>query len=562
MNHPTPYTAEPLSDSDGINDIRIHIDGKVWHLWGRNGLARELDLAATVPYDTLPVLIGSGLGHCLRTLLERGLTVAVVDKEQDIEALTELRQEFADNPKVLWLDDATPQESLNTLTKWQADNQGKPFHPTALPLYIRLDRPYYGTLADTLKANAKADFWSQARYPKFESVTPRILFVDSHYFLCGEILTSLKRLDIEHQTIELDKSGVGSQDFIETLLRHVVDFKPDFVLTVNHFGLDREGKLAELLADLKLPLASWFVDNPHLILHQYDHPGSDNTAIFTYDAGNLDQMRARGFTNTHYLPLATDPSRFAPNKNATGLAEWTSDVSFVGNSMTEAVSNSLHNTVLPETLDQPYNEIAADFGSSGTPSVAEFLKEQHPDWYAALQTLPTLENRLALESLITWEATRQYRLRCVQQILKFSPLIVGDSGWNDQIDPMSGWRHLPSLDYYEDLPRFYPMSKINFNCTSRQMIGAVNQRVFDVPACGGFVLTDHREQMEDLFDLESEVAIYRDPEEIPGLVRRYLKDDHHRKMISENARKRILAEHTYEIRLSKLISIMRKTFTA
>ena len=77
-------------------------------------------------------------------------------------------------------------------------------------------------------------------------------------------------------------------------------------------------------------------------------------------------------------------------------------------------------------------------------------------------------------------------------ILDFNPLIVGDPGWKELLKGRDGWRYHSELSYYDDLPDFYPLSDINFNCTSQQMKGAVNQRVFDVPCCNGFLLTDHR----------------------------------------------------------------------
>lgn len=554
------YTAEAVAGPEGIADVRLLVNGKTWHLWGRFAETREKDLADKVPEDALPVLMGSGLGHALKALIEDGRSVAVVDRESEITRITGLKRIYATNPNVLWVDSDTPQKALDQLTRWQAENDSLPFAPVILPIYLRLDRDYYGVLADTLKASAQTDFWSQAQYPKFQHSTPRVLFIDSNYFLCGEILASMKRLSMEFRTIQLDQSGIGSQSFVESLLKSVIDFKPDFILTVNHFGLDRKGKLAGLLEELHLPLASWFVDNPHLILHEYAHPGTDNTAIFTYDAGNLAQMRNKGFPNVHYLPLATDPNRFKPGLANSSPPEWRADVSFVGNSMTDPVANCLRNAALPGHLQNEYETVATAFGKSGESSVEEYLKLNQPKWHAALTALPTTENRLALESLLTWEATRQYRLHCVRQTLDFAPLIVGDDGWKTLLDSRPGWRHLSGIDYYQDLPHFYPCSTVNFNCTSRQMVGAVNQRVFDVPACGGFLVTDYREQMEDLFDLGTEVAIYRSPADIPELIERHLKDRTARERISKAARVRILAEHTYEIRMKRLVSIMRSTF--
>ncbi|BDQ39099.1 hypothetical protein SYK_34590 [Pseudodesulfovibrio nedwellii] len=552
-----PYTAEPITTDGELTDIRIHRQGKVWHMWGRKSMERELALADSVPTGTLPVLIGSGLGHCLNALQRKGFPVAVVDKEQTVLDLTKA---ISQQDTILAINDTNPGKAFKRIVEWQAKHDDRPLHPVILPLYPRLDREYYGPILDTIKASNTSDFWSQTRYPKFQSTSPRVLFFDSNYFLCREILSAFDCLDIKYQTIPLNNRETGDQSFIEAILKAVIDFKPDFVLTVNHFGLDREGKLAELLANLNLPLASWFVDNPHLILFDYAHPSSDNTIIFSFDAGSTEAVRNKGFQHVHYLPLATDPARFVPGHDKTAPTQWHTDVSFVGNSMVRPVAESLDQANLPAHLAANYENVARHFGDSGETLIANFLETFHPDWHKTIANLPTKENRLASESLLTWEATRQYRLNCIKNILQYTPLIVGDTGWDTILPQGAKVRRLERLDYYEDLPRFYPASTINFNCTSRQMPGAVNQRVFDVPACNGFLITDHRDQMENLFDLDTEAVVYRDPEEIPHLIDQFLADPKKRKAISMAARKRILAEHTYEIRMTQLIKTMRQTF--
>ena len=559
MNRPSNYTAEAVPGPDGPRDVKVRFGDKTWHLWGRNGAEHEARIADDMAKDALPVLLGAGLGHCLHLLRERGLPVAVVDREEPIDRVTDLRARWKDDPAVLWLDHGTPDEIMARLEGWQTKNNGRTLAPVPLPLYLRLDREFYGFLSRELKG--AADFWNRARYPKFRSVKPRVLFFDSDYFLCREILGALEQLEVPCRVLPLEDTETGSGRFVETLLKTLVDFKPDFVLTVNHFGLDREGKLSGLLEELRLPLASWFVDNPHLILHEYAHPGTGNTILFSFDAGNLDMLRAKGFPNVHHLPLATDPSRFRPGAGKGAPRSWTADVSFVGNSMTGPVADALAKASLPADLTPDFRTVAGTFGASGEPEAIRFVEKHHPEWFAAHQNLPTPENRLAMESLLTWEATRQYRLDCVGRTLEFAPLIVGDAGWKAQLPADAGWHHLDRLDYYADLPRFYPLSKINFNCTSRQMIGAVNQRVFDVPACGGFLLTDYREQMEALFDLDREAVVFRTPEEIPDLIRELLQDEPRRKTVAEAARKRILSEHTYAARLDRLLEIVRATFS-
>ncbi|CCO24215.1 CgeB family protein [Maridesulfovibrio hydrothermalis] len=551
------YTVEPVSGCEGVSDVRIFIEGKKWHLWGRMGVERETVLAENISAGRLPVLFGAGLGICLEKMLESG-PVAVVDNDPLISQAGGADR-LRDHPDVTWVS-GDPASVLERVRLWRSENGGSPLEIVKIPLYLRLDRQWYAAIADTLEAEkdgSPVDFWGQVKYPKFRNEKPRVLFFNRPYFLTGEIKAAMERIGLSYCSIDIGTGDTVREGFVEDLLKSVVDFKPDFVLTVNHFGVDREGKLTDLLLKLKLPLASWFVDNPQLILYRYKNVSPELSAIFTYDAGNLDIMREKGFQNIFYLPLATDPQRFKPG--VAGKDKWRSEVSFVGNSMVDAVEKTIRESGVDGGLREQIFNIAAEFGEADELSVEKFLKNSHPDLLNEMEKFPTDEHRLSFEALITWEATRQYRLSCVKEVLQFNPLIVGDSGWHTLLQP-GGWRYLSSVDYYEDLPAFYPMSKVSFNCTSRQMKGAVNQRVFDVPACGGFVLTDYREQMDNLFDPDTEIISYKDVAEIPQMTEKWLADEGGRKKVSDAARKRIISEHTYEHRLINLMDKMRKTF--
>jgi spore maturation protein CgeB len=92
------------------------------------------------------------------------------------------------------------------------------------------------------------------------------------------------------------------------------------------------------------------------------------------------------------------------------------------------------------------------------------------------------------------------------------------------------------------------------------MRNAVNQRVFDVPASGGFLLTDYKQQLEEIMRVGSDVVCYRDKEEIPELIRFYLKHENLKEKIAQQGRKCILSEHTYSHRLKELCNHMRRHF--
>ncbi len=565
-SRPSCRSATPVFSEDGtLADVRIDVAGKIRHLTGRGGPDQELRILAPHeaherPEHCLPVLLGSGLGAALAELLKRHPgPVAVVDREAPILEATQLRQTFGHEQRLLWVVEQDLDNTLQQLTAWQLEHGGKPFLPLANPVYLRLDREYYGTLSEKLTASRRFDFWARARYPKFKDRLPRILLVTSQYFLMGEVITACRRLGVPHRFIDLNDREMGSVEFVEKLLTAVIEFKPDFVFTLNHLGVDREGVLIDLLERLELPLASWFVDNPHLILYLYHKVISPGTAIFTWDTDNIPTLKTLGFGNVFYLPLATDHLRFAPP--ARPVTHSVARVSFVGNSMHYKVGHRLKTSRPDRALLLRYREVAAAFSEHDEPSVRAFLAGHYPELVPHFEALDTAERRLAFEAMLTWEATRQYRKRCLEQTLPFDPLIVGDSGWRITFKHAPyPWHWRPELNYYEELPRFYPACDINFNCTSKQMKGAVNQRVFDIPATGSFVLTDWREQIENLFEPDSEVVCYRRPDEAPDLLRHYLRHPGARRAVATAARRRILAQHTYEHRLRTLIRIMRETF--
>ena len=89
---------------------------------------------------------------------------------------------------------------------------------------------------------------------------------------------------------------------------------------------------------------------------------------------------------------------------------------------------------------------------------------------------------------------------------------------------------------------------------------AVNQRVFDVPACGAFLLTDHQESIEGLFEAGKEIVTYRDPAEIPDLARFYLRDGSAREATAKKGRDRVLGEHTYRHRIDTMLRRLREVY--
>ena len=542
---------EAIRDLSGeLADVRAHVNGRVLAMLGPGGPDRELAPLRSISHDklqnSLPVLLGSGMGWALNEVLKIFAgPVAIVDREAAVLAMTRPLDSVAPEQasRVMLLSDGDSQKTLDRLRQWQMENGSKPLLPIALPFYLRLDRDYYGKIRDQLTASPES-FWSQAIFPRFRNKSPRILLITSKYFLMGELVRACQELGLDFRLLTLPDEEVGRSDFVRELLEACLSFKPDCCLTFNHMGVDREGVLMDLLSRLNLPLASWFVDNPHLIVHLYSCCVSPWAALFTYDADNVPSLKKAGFEHVRYLPLGTDPQRFNPrNRSLPAPADWDARLSFVANSMLNKVNARLKKLTLPPVLLRSFNTIAKAFISSRIFSVSDFLRHDFPDIWQVYEKLSDNEAKLGYETALTWRSTGIYRKDCVLRLMPYHPLLVGDDGWKRELaneTPVP--RYLEPISYYDELPRFYCHSQINFNCTSVQMKGAVNQRVFDVPACGAFVLSDWRPQMESLFE-PNEMAVFHHADEIP-----------------ERGRNRVLNCHTWSKRLRALLDDMRDIF--
>src|SRR4030042_758939 len=531
--------------------VTLHSPREAW---------KEADaLAAQAPCaPSRPLLaLGLGLGYHLLRLLPR------LDPEQ---YLIIVEQE----PEILWAAlntlDLTPllsrphtalvvhPDPLAVISHLQGhlhlgNGCGAPVfwgHPASL----RAANGFYQEVITAFQAPQVAP--SRARGLKKEKL--RVLVVNPDYFLIPEVSRAFQQLGHEPRLILFDKRQEEGEEVLQRILEGVADFSPDLVFTINHLGFDREGLLIEALNRLRLPSISWYVDRPAILLNLYAGPKSDLSYIFVWDPTYVPEVKSQGFSQVFTLPLATDPDIFYP-RPAADLGPWRTRVAFVGNSMIHPVAKKRERLpsspefleLCPQLLDayqaQPYRRLDLLLAGRGM--------EEHP----LIRQLTTAAYT-DLEAGIIWAATRDYRLSCVQRLAPFKPTIYGDNGWGELFgDP---FRLHPEVNYYDDLPLIYGATTINFNATSMQMKAAVNQRAFDGPAAGGFLLTDFKEQLAAVLDPGKESVCYHHPEEIPDLVRFYLHHPEARRQIIEGGRARVLREHTYRHRLQEMLAVLRR----
>ena len=98
----------------------------------------------------------------------------------------------------------------------------------------------------------------------------------------------------------------------------------------------------------------------------------------------------------------------------------------------------------------------------------------------------------------------------------------------------------------------YSRSRINLGFSSvadtTSGIKQVRLRDFEVPMSGGFYMVEHTAELEEFFDLGSEVVCYHGKEDLAQKVRYYLENDAERERIREAGLRRARCDHTWHRR--------------
>ncbi len=81
----------------------------------------------------------------------------------------------------------------------------------------------------------------------------------------------------------------------------------------------------------------------------------------------------------------------------------------------------------------------------------------------------------------------------------------------------------------------------------------VTPRVFEVPASGGFLLTNNIPQAAGFYEIGREMIVYDSTEELKRLIRYYLEHPEERAAIADKGYQRARKEHTYTHRLRQLL---------
>ncbi len=121
-----------------------------------------------------------------------------------------------------------------------------------------------------------------------------------------------------------------------------------------------------------------------------------------------------------------------------------------------------------------------------------------------------------------------------------------------------GWGERVS---FEDMLRIFSKSKINLNFSSSSVDPSLKQikgRVFEIPMCGGFLLTEYAPDLEEWYEIDVEIVCFTETREAIEKIRYYLDHKEERARIAEAGYRRALQSHSWDIRLREVFQKIRE----
>ncbi len=323
---------------------------------------------------------------------------------------------------------------------------------------------------------------------------------------------------------------------------------PDFVFSINYI----EG-LSQLCEQKGIKLFCWEIDPATTDIKKSKQ--NDNTFIYTYRQKNVELFKNAGFKNTFYLPLATNTNKRIPSPKQN---EYKCNVSFVGVSMLSQ-AKSLRDIFdkCCEQMQDPNVESKLIFDQILEIQKKDFGKFVIPELIKKF--LPNLnQNHCTIRGytynpvmLIGEFAAAIKRMYYISALGKFNINVWGDNTWNS-LNHL-GIIYKGPAGHTHEINKIYSNSLINIDINRLYQNDIVSMRVFDVMACGGFVLAEHSDDIEQLFTIGKELDTFKSIEEMVSKTEYYLKNKNKVIEIANNGRLRVIKDHTIKKRLETIL---------
>ena len=323
-------------------------------------------------------------------------------------------------------------------------------------------------------------------------------------------------------------------------------FSPDVALGYNDVGIFPNGD-SHILEKRGIPYYGLFFDNPFFFMDSLNScKDKSMTRILTLDKYFIEPLKQDGFSETYYFPIATsmhhhsyknkysfDPERFI----------FTSTIKQVLSA--ERVSKQLENKndqefvlhAFKEILEKNCYSLDSIFNSYNHFYSKDYKRFQKDVWF-----------------LIENQCSSLLRLQTVEAVQDCPLDIYGGGNW-ESIE-LSDNHCFKGRMNYDQLHEAARQSLGTICRTPLTIQNGIQQRILDCGASKGLILSDYRPVLEEHFDLDKELFVYRDNDELKEKMKFLLNNPQAVKKSKKLLHKKVLEQHTWDVRVQELINLI------
>jgi spore maturation protein CgeB len=335
-------------------------------------------------------------------------------------------------------------------------------------------------------------------------------------------------------------------------------FEPDVLFLCNEAPATEISLGAEYSRSLPIPKIIWYADDPLYAEHLLERSKLSEDEIYLIaDYEWADTLRNHGATRIHFMPGAATTTTPGPRDDTRRC-----QLVFVG-----------------QVRDQSrfFQQLAPPWKEYCQKVIAEKLRFPRKKVRDIMEQF-TMPSPLASDLMddfrqkVLWEANTQFRVNIIKAMLDYDLHVYGNPDWL-QLIPQERFKEcFKGILPFEELFRVYRNADIVLNIHSLQSYTCMNVRDFDVPAAGGFLLSDWLPRAEEVYtpgfagDLPyqdesgKEVFFYRSIPELKKLVDYFLENPEDRERCIARSREKVLAHHLYKHRAEFIHQLIQDTW--
>lgn len=373
-----------------------------------------------------------------------------------------------------------------------------------------------------------------------------------------DIISGFQELgnNVTEITVEITNKHFKPIDGIHLLEKELLAHSYDFIFSINFYPF-----ISEVCNIFQIRYVCWSVDCP--VMEYYsDAVTNPWNRIFLFDMAQYTNFFPRNPACIFHLPLASNPNRWRSviqNAAPSAVNRYTSDLSFVGSLYTEKcpydrlknapdyLTGYLDGIMAAQQKIYGYNfleELLSD-------NIVDEFQRHLPGFYIPPEKSIRDDRTAMVQIYLESKISANERIRMMHVLGSRFPIHLY-TGSNTNGLPVINCGLVKTLT---EMPLVFHYSKINLNITAKSIRTGLPLRIYDVLACGGFLITNYQTELTDYFEPDTDLVYYTSEEDLIEKVEYYLKHEKDRQEIAHNGLKKIIQYHNYPERLLQMISL-------